>query len=158
MSFVKDLLSAAPRRLDNLDVQVFDGTNWVTLNDKLHFRLGARTLSETTQGHNTLSASSTLFDGEWVFHTTKQNVTETIEVHVYGDSWAMIQGAMDALVRAFSQRVYEVRIVIDDYRETWRCFPADYAVDRSHIKLHAKQAGLVFNVPRLPDPVKETLA
>lgn len=150
MSFIKRLLEPSQKNLEQIDVEVFDGVKWFSLNDKIYYRLGARTLGDTTQTKNRLSSTSTLFDGEWIFHSTNANVTETIEVRVASDRWSEIAAATDALIEAFSQNYYEVRITIDDYREVWRCFPADYTISRSHTQLHAFQQTVTFSVPRLP--------
>lgn len=135
---------------DLVEMEIHNGIRWMSLNFS-PYRLGARTLSDETQTKNRLSSSSSMFDGEWIFHTTKSNVSETIEVYVSGETPAETNIKAAELIEAFEQPMYNVRFRIDDYQETWRCFEADYSINRSHTMLHNNKIVVTFSVPRLPN-------
>lgn len=134
----------------NFDVQIHDGVRWLSLNDMLNFRVGARSFDSTTVSRNRHAASSPMYDGEWETHSTLNNITETIEVMVHGNDQAGVTSNLDRVIEAFSQRSYQVRKIIGNHAEVWSCFPAEYSIQRGHVYTHAEMAVIILTIPRLP--------
>lgn len=151
-----DLLRAPVKKDPGLiDIEVYDGTKWVSLNDHSRYELGAGSLADSTQGVSRNEVRSTMYDGSWITHSTKDNVQETLEVYVLGHDQVTITENIDDLTEAFSQYVYNVRISLGNHVETWRCFPADWSISRGHEQIHNIRATVRLSVPRHPRTVKE---
>jgi hypothetical protein len=138
-----------------VDIEVHDGISFLDLNDRYVFRATAETLTATTQARNRTTVTSSMYDGEWEVHSTLGNVTETVAVYVNGPAQSVIQENIDRVVAAFSQSLYSVRLSLGDLYVYWRCFPAEYTIDRSHVYLHNKVAVVKFQVPRFPKTTTE---
>lgn len=140
-----------------VDVEIHDGVRWISMNDHYLYVLGARTLEETTQALHRHSVKSSMFDGEYVTHTTKGNVTEVIEVYILGTDQVHVGDNMERLTAAFGQSTYMIRRTFGKDRETWNCFPAEYNFRRGQTMIHNTRATMTFNVPRLPKVYREVV-
>jgi len=145
------------RKPSYVDVEVFDGVRWVSLNDHYNFILGSETLAQTQQSLRNHTVSSSMYDGDFIVHTTKGNVTETVQVYVLGADHVHIGDNVNKLVEAFTQSTFLVRRTFGNDIEIWRCFPAEYAYKRGHIEIHNRRATLTFNVPRFPKVTREVM-
>lgn len=155
MSFVDRLRQPETLKTEMVDVEVYDGTRWVSLNDGHRYRLGAGTFRDTTQSRSRVTVKSSMFDGEWVTHTTKDNVTETIEVYIMAAHHSAVSELIEDLTEAFSQYIYNVRVSLGNHVETWRCFPADWSIARGQVEIHNTRATVRLNVPRFPQVTRE---
>jgi len=140
-----------------VDVEVFDGVAWFSLNDHYNFILSSRSLESSAQGRRNHTVQSEMFDGEFVVHSTLSNVMETIEVYVMGADQMMVGDNIERLVAAFSQSMYNVRRTFGQDVETWRCWPAEYQIQRGHVNIHNRRATVTFNVPRFPKVSREVM-
>lgn len=141
--------------MEYLDIEVHDGITYLDLNDQYTYRAAAESLAATTQARNRTTVTSSMYDGEWEVHSTLGNVTETIAIYVNGPSQSVVKENIDRVVAAFSQPVYQVRVSLDEDVTYWRCFPAEYSIDRSHVYMHNKMAVVKFQVPRFPKVTSE---
>lgn len=147
----------ARKRAPYVDAEVHDGVRWVSMNDHYNYVLGARTRESVTQSLKNHSVESSMYDGEFIVHSTKSNVSETIEVYVLGADQLMVGDNIERLVEAFTQPMYNMRFTIGADREVWRCWPAEYALQRGHINLHNTRATITFSVPRFPKITREVM-
>lgn len=142
-------------KLDYFDIEVFTGSRWMSLNDHVNYIVGSTSLGETSQTFSKITSKSSMYDGEWVVHATKDNVNETIQVYVLGATHSAVEDNRTIAINAFTQLSYNIRVSVGNHVETWRCFPADYNLDRGHIMAHNFRETLTFSVPRYPNVVRE---
>jgi hypothetical protein len=143
---------------ERIDIEVHTGTHWLSLNDHYNYILGAKTLDTSTQSQRNHSATSPLYDGEFVVHSTLGNVTETIEVYVLGNDQVTVGDNLARLMDAFRQSMYNVRRTFGTDVEVWTCWPSEYSIQRGHVNIHNKRATIAFSVPRLPKVSREVIA
>jgi len=136
--------------MEEFDVSISYGLQEVSLNDHLNFVMGIEGFGSHQTVLRKREATSPFYDGTFVTHFTKENVTETLEVYVTGFSQNHVTENLLFLEELFLQPSYRIQVRIDDHLETWSCFPADYSVDRSHINMHNVRAVFTATVPRLP--------
>jgi hypothetical protein len=141
--------------LEYFDIEVHDGVSYLDLNDRYVYRATSETLMATTQARNRTVVTSAMYDGEWEVHSTLGNVTENVSIYVNGADQTVVKENIDRVVAAFSQPIYNVRLSIDADVTYWRCFPAEYSIDRSHVYMHNKMAVVKFQVPRFPKVTTE---
>lgn len=141
--------------MEYLDIEVHDGISFLDLNDRYVYRATPESLVATSQARNRTTVTSSMYDGEWEVHSTLGNVTETIAVYVRGASQAIIKENINRVIDAFSQSLYQVRVTLDDDVTYWRCFPAEYSIDRSHVYMHNKMAVVRLQIPRFPKTTSE---
>lgn len=151
-------VSPTPKiKLSRFDVDVFNGSRWVPLNDHLNYEVGANSLTATQQSRRNHTASSPLYDGEWIVHSSLSNTQETLQVYVYGSDQNQLALNIQDLIDWFSQGFYRLRVIRNNDVEVYDCFPADYQVDRSHVLSHNGRASVTFTVPRLPQITREVV-
>lgn len=138
-----------------IDIEIHDGIRWVSLNDHHNFVLGSGTLERTAQQLRNHSVSSSMYDGDFIVHSTKSNITETIEIYVLGSDQIHVGDNIEHLQQAFMQPQYSIRRTFDQDVEIWRCWPADYVVQRGHVNIHNVRATMTFSVPRFPKVTRE---
>jgi len=142
---------------ERVDVEVFDGVTWFSLNDHYNFVLGSKSLESSAQSRRNHTVTSAMFDGEFVVHSTLSNVMETLEIYVLGADQIMVGDNTERLIRAFSQPMYNVRRTFGQDIEVWRCWPAEYSISRGHVNIHNRRSTITFNVPRFPKVTREVL-
>ena len=138
------------RTMDNFDMEVSFGVPWVSLNDRINFRVSAEGFGNKVTQQRRITADSPYFDGTYLVHSTKDNVTEEFAVYVYGSSQNHVTENLLLLEEIFDQAAYRIRLRFDDHQETWSCQTADYSVERSHVFMHNVMAVMKFQVPRFP--------
>ena len=136
--------------LQYFDIEVHDGIGYVSLDDGYNSVATSKSLQRSQQGRHRTTVTSSVYDGEWEVHSTLGNVTETVEVYVHGADQISVTENILRLTDAFSQSLYNVRVTMDDNQETWRCFPAEYSIERSQVFAHNKMAVVTLQVPRFP--------
>lgn len=132
------------------DVEVYDGTAWLSLNDQVNYRINSESLGQSSQQRKRQTVTSEMYDGEFEVHSTLGNVSETLTVYVMAEYQNDVSINLLRVINAFSQRRYNVRISRDDDVETWLCQPADWSVVRSQVESHNKRATLTLTVNRFP--------
>jgi hypothetical protein len=143
--------------LSNFDVEISNGTKWVTLNDHFKYRVGAESFKQQNHPRRRISVTSPIYDGTFETHSVKENVDETVEVFVVGQSNNEVTENLLSLIDLFEQSRYSIRRRFDDHRETWSCLPAEYNVDRSFVNAHNVRAVVTFNFPRFPAVAYEVI-
>jgi len=138
-----------------VDIEVHDGLSFLDLNDRYVYRATSESLQAATYGRNRTVVTSSMYDGEWEVHSTLSNVTENIAVYVNGVDQSVVGEYIQRVVDAFSQHVYQVKVTMGTESTYWRCFPAEYSIDRSHVYLHNRMAVVKFQVPRFPKTTTE---
>lgn len=143
--------------LTNFDVEVSNGSLWVSMNDHFRYVVGADSFRDQAQTRRRITVNSPIYEGTYEVHSVRENVEETLTVFVIGQSNGEVTENMLNLIYLFSQTQYNLRRRLNDHIETWRCMPADYTIDRSHVNAHNSRAHLTFTIPRLPDATHEVV-
>jgi hypothetical protein len=130
--------------------EISNGAAWVNLNDHTNYQIGGEAMSETSVERRRIMASSPVIEGEFEIHSVRGNVTEQVPVWVYGATHAVVAANFAQLVTLFSQTTYQIRIRLNNSRETWTCFSADYSLGRGQAFSHNGRALFNAQVPRLP--------
>lgn len=139
------------------DFEVFNGVTWVTLNDHINFYVGGDSLGSNTQGRRRFTVQSSMYDGDFEVHSTASSVTEQVTVYVLGATQLDVSDNIESLRKWFSQATFNIRITRDEVRETWRCFPAEWSVDRGQVMSHNKMAQMRLSIPRFPKVTYEAV-
>lgn len=137
--------------LSNFEAEISYGEYWISLSDGLRFYMSAEDYGEKAQVLRRITASSPFYDGTYLVHSTRENVTESVSVYVMGSSQNQVTENIALLEELINQRRFSVRIQVGDHRETWTCQPADYTISRGHILMHGGRALVRMQIPRLPD-------
>jgi len=144
-------------KMTGFDVEIFDGIRWVTLNDHVHYYVGADSFATSQQGRRRYTVQSSMYDGDWEVHSTANSVTEQVTVVVLGVDQIDISDGIIQLQEVFTQPVYNVRISRDTVRETWLCYPAEWSIDRGQIQSHNVRATMTLSIPRFPKVTYEAV-
>lgn len=123
---------------------------WVSLNDTTRFKVHGDALGSQQVTRRRVTVTSPFYDGEYEVGSVKENVKETVTLWVRAPSQSQLTEHLLLLEDIFSQSVYNLRKTLDEDREVWVCYSADYSIDRGHINLHNCMALFSAEVPRLP--------
>ena len=137
-------------KMKGFDVEIFDGLHWVSLNDHVHYYVGADSLGNSQQARRRYTVQSSMYDGDWEVHSTASSVTESLSVHILGVDQIDISDGIIQLQQVFTQSVYNLRVTRDTVRETWLCYPAEWSIDRGQIQSHNVRAIMTLSIPRFP--------
>jgi len=147
----------ADEAMEEFDVTISYGLQEISLNDGINYQTGVEGFGNKQQSLRKLEASSRFYDGTFVTHYTKENVTEGVQVYVLGYSQNHVTENLLLLEEVFTQVSYTITLRMDDHLETWSCFPAEYAIDRGHVNMHNVRAHFTAQVPRLPKVTYEVV-
>lgn len=126
------------------------GLEWVSLHDHFNFKIAAADFGSKSVQHRRREVSSAFYDGTFLIHSTKENVTEQVGIYVYGQSQNDVIENLAMLEELFTQFQYHLRFRVGDNEETWYCMPADFSIERTHVYLHNNMALFKASVPRKP--------
>jgi hypothetical protein len=143
--------------MEQFDFEIFDGVRWISLNDHLNFVTGADSFSAVSQARQRWTAKSSMYDGEWEVHSVLSQVNETITIDILGADHIQVAENIMWLQEMFTQDVYTCRKTMDAMRETWRCFPAEWGLNRGQTMSHAIRAQMKLSIPRFPKAVYEAV-
>jgi hypothetical protein len=143
--------------MEQFDVEVGYGGGWISLNDKLNFRVAADSINSTALTQRRIETQNPVLEGKYLIHAVPEHVTEMLHVYVYGQSMVDAMEKARGLIDAFTQFDFQVRVTMDSHREYWRCQTADWTMERTHTNVHNQMVGLNFQVPRFPTPYYEAL-
>lgn len=130
--------------------EIWDGSAWVNLNDRLNYQVHGDFRESSQTERRRITAASVIVEGEYTVHSVRSNVTETVNIWVYGEDQVEVTANLVALEELFSQNSYQLRFHLDGSRETWDCFIADYGFTRNQAYSHNGRALFTAQVPRLP--------
>lgn len=139
----------------SFDFEVSYGQEWVSLHDVENYKISADEYGNEQTQIRRIQAASPFYDGTFTLHTTKESVTESFGVYVYGQTQNEVTENILRLKDLLEQFRFQIRIRVGNHRETWYCESADYSVDRSHVYLHNNMAVVKVQVPRLPKKTEE---
>lgn len=137
--------------------EIWNGTAWVNLNDGTTYQIVGDFRETSSMERRRITASSVIVEGEYTTHSVRSNVTEAVNVWVYGANQAAVSTNLVALENLFSQNTYQLRFTLDTSRETWDCFVADYSFTRNQVFSHNGRALFSAQVPRLPAATYEVI-
>lgn len=146
-----------PKFVDSFGVEITYGAAWIDLNDLLNYRVSAEAFGTKAQVLRRITTTSPYFDGTFLIHSTKENITESVTVFVYGVSQNHVTENLLQLEELFSQPAYRIRVRMEDHMETWTCQPGDYTIERTHVYMHNTMAAFKAQVPRMPSALYESV-
>jgi hypothetical protein len=135
-----------------LDVQclISNGQRWIDVNNRTKYRLGANTLSGRQVQFRRTQAQNPFVPGTYTVNSVPENVEESLEVWVLGDSHFEMDQAVEDLTSALSQVQFIIDITVGDSGQVWYCQTADYEVSMQREYLHNRIAKVNARIPRLP--------
>lgn len=147
---------AAPvDELPNFRFEASYGSYWVDLADGSRFYISPDNFGIHAQTLRRITAQSPFYDGTYLIHSVRENVTESLAVNVLGVSANDVTENLLLLEEIVSQPSFRLRMTVEDHVETWSCQAADYTIERGHIMLHNTRALMRIQVPRLPEVTYE---
>lgn len=141
--------------LDNFMVEISWGSRWISLTDHVRFYMSSEDYGDKAQTLRRVNAQSPYYEGSYLVHAVRENVTETLSIYILGVSQNDVTENMLLLEELVSQPSFRIRITHQDHVETWKCQQADYSIQRGHLMLHNTRAMMRLNVPRLPSVTYE---
>lgn len=126
------------------------GDQWVCISDHISFYVSPEGFGEKAQVLRRTTAESPYYDGEFLIHSVKANVNETVAVYVLGASQNQVTENLMLLEEIVAQSNYRVRVWFGDHVETWDAQAADYTISRGHVLMHNARALFTMSIPRLP--------
>ena len=141
--------------LTNFSVEISYGTTWISLTDHRRFYMSSEDFGDKSQSLRRITAQSPYYEGTYLVHAVRENVTETISVYVLGSSQNQVTENILLLEELVSQFSFRVRLTLDDHVETWKCQQADYTIQRGHVLMHNGRAMMRLSINRLPDVAYE---
>lgn len=142
---------------DTFRVTVSNGEEWVDISDGFDFWVSPEGFGNRQVSWRKEEAQSRYYDGTFLLHATKDNITENVTVYVRGESQNDVTENILMLKDLFSQLSYRVRVQFGNHRETWYCQTANWTEERSHVLMHNSMAKLSFTIPRLPRTTEEII-
>lgn len=138
--------------LMSVGLSIITPTVTLNLNDHVSYAISGNSTRESiTPTYNQIKASSPALEGEYLIHSTRGMITETVQVWVYGTTQAQVQGRFGALKAAFEEWSFQLAWTWADYSETWNCNAvASFTADMSQTLLHNYLASVTMQVPRFP--------
>ena len=149
---------AVPRNDEGMsyfDIEVSFGVPWVSLNDHINFIASAEGFGDHAYQRRRVTATSPYYDGTFLVHSTLENVQEALSIYVLGTSQNHVTENLMLLQEVFSQDSYQLRMSMDDHRETWSCQAADFTISRGQVQMHNCRATMKLSIPRLPQVTYE---
>lgn len=120
------------------------------INDHESFYVAPNTLGAQLT-YNRQQVGAPWCDGQVTVNRSKQNVSEPVVVEVLGDDNSEVFANMAALIAAFSQDSFTLKITVDGVVNNYRCEAADYQIGAWVTgRLAAEQAQVTFTVLRQP--------
>lgn len=143
--------------LSTFYLEVSWGGQWYNLNDSVRYKAGAETLTGSQVVWRKVMAASPVAEGNYLVHAVKDLQNEQLQVYVHGQSQNDLNENVYRIEQLFSQLDYRIRLTFDDYREYWRCQPADWTLSRNQTLTHNTMAVFDLTVPRFPTVTREMI-
>jgi hypothetical protein len=123
------------------------------INDHVAYRCAAQLLGgQVTWRRN--QVTSPWVDGAVTVSRAREMVTEQLGVEVFGADATELEAHVTTLIQAFQQSSFTLTVTVESLAHGYACEAADinYAQFWNGPRLVARQAQLVFSVPRQPVP------
>jgi len=141
----------------NFLVELSIGNQWVAVSDGRDYYMGPEDFGDKAYQMRRITAQSPFFDGTYLVHSVKENVSETLSIHVLGSSQNQVTENILLLEEIINQPSFRIRMTMGDHRETWKCQRADYTIQRGHVMMHSTRAVMKIQVSRFPDVSYEVI-
>jgi hypothetical protein len=146
-----------PDKLENFEVAISSGSSWYSLTDGYRFYMSSDDYGDKAQVLRRITSASPFYDGTYLIHSVRENVSEMLTVGILGSSQNQVTENMLLLEELISQPSFRIRLTMGDHAETWLCQSADYTIQRGHINMHNTRAMMKIMVPRLPQVSYEVI-
>lgn len=137
--------------LDNFRFEISNGSYWVPVHDGFNYYVAPDDFGEHAQTQRRITASSPFYEGTYLIHSVRENVTEQFTIHILGASQNDVTENILALEELVTQPSFKIRMILGNHAETWSCQSADYSISRGHVYMHSTRAAMRVSVPRLPE-------
>jgi hypothetical protein len=140
----------------NISLKLYTGVStYLELNDKVNYRMGEGSFDNQSVQHRRKTSTNPFVEGEYVVSSLRGNVTEQMNVQVFGANQYATRSALQTLQTALEQTTFQVVRTIDNWKTTWTCYASDYTMQSSRPLMNAKM--VIVQIQLLRDPV-ETIA
>lgn len=140
-----------PDTLDNYTIEMSFGSQWIDISDGVNYKVSSQNFGEnSTQTWRKITAQSPHYDGTYLIHATKENVTQQMSVLVYGQNQNQVTENILLLEDIVSQPAFRVRFTVGNHQEVWSCQQSDYVINRGHVYLHNTMAEFAITIVRMP--------
>jgi len=136
--------------MQEFDLTISYGLENISLNDHVNYQVAADEFGNKQTSLRRIEAESPYYDGTFTIHVTKGNIMEPLSLYVRGATQNQVTENLLFLEELFMQPTYTMTLRMDDHLETWKCWPAEYSIERSHVFMHAGMAVFKVQVPRHP--------
>lgn len=128
------------------------GLGDLNINDGIRYKVSNRLLGGAVTWDRNV-ATSPWVDGDVTVSRRRPNVSEEIEIHVYGDNHTALRANIVELVQAFSQHSFNLAVYLSGQIYQYQCEAADYQMSWEQSKIHGTMSTLTFTMPRRPTAV-----
>lgn len=126
------------------------GLDPLEINDHLDYAFASPELFGGQQAWERKQTNSPYVDGDFTVTRRRQNVTEDINIEVFGANNSEVTSNARKLINAFSQDSFTVTLCLNQVYSEYTCEAADYKVIGTGPRWVAKQIQVVLSVPRKP--------
>ena len=138
----------------DLSVKVYtDPVTFIELNDRVSYRIEAGSFAQQATSKKRQEATSPFLEGTYIVNALRENVTEQLNVYVYGSSPSDFQSKLQVLKDAFDLNEFVVTRTLGDSVHTWNCYSSDYSLTTQREFMHAKMGLLSVQLLRRPQEV-----
>ena len=131
-------------------VKIMGPTGWYDLEDGVHYAVHGDSFASYTQSWRRREVSNEWVEGTYPVSLVRENVTEPLAVHVYGDTPGEERAYRDKLISTIEQYSWMLMVRIGDIADYWSCFSSDYTVETQREFIHAQRSVVRATVTRLP--------
>jgi hypothetical protein len=137
----------------NISFKLYTGAStFLELNNKTNYRLSDGSFDNQAVQHRRKTATNPFVEGEYVVSSLRGNVTEQVNVQVFGATQFAARSAVQALQTALEQTTFQVVRTIDNWKTTWTCYASDYTMQSNRPLMNAKM--VIVQIQLLRDPVE----
>lgn len=124
----------------------------LNINDGVNYILSPEGLNPATVVYRRTQVMSPFVEGRFTTNRLLDAVEGEMQVDVLGSSQADLASNIAALIAAFTQDTYTLTISLDGTSYSWECEAADYSMDWTHTRVHARRVPMRFAFQRQPTP------
>ena len=119
------------------------------INDSVNYLVGNQILGSGVSWERK-QVSSPWVDGDFTVTRRRPNVSDKIEVRVYGGDQEELKDNLESLVEAMTQDNFILNLTLDAQSYSYSCESADYQISWGKELRHSNQTIVTFQIPRKP--------
>lgn len=123
---------------------------WINLDDHENYIIASDSFAGSAMVWRRNQVTSPYVAGKFTASAIPDQVTESVNVYVLGESQTELQINLANLIDAVSQPAFELQWSADNATYIWECDCADYTIDFVNTNLYARQLSVKLQIPRNP--------